>query len=205
VAADTPTRIADAARGCLLDEGYANLSTRRVAERAGVPLSQIHYHFKGKQGLLLAVLARENERLVDRQTKMYAADAPLSKRYDQACDFLDEDLDSGYVRILQEMMASGWSDRVVAEQVVALLKGWLDLLREVAEEAEATFGSLGPFSAEQVATLVGMGFLGGESLLLLQDAGWSESVRGALRAVGDLIREAEGRSSVRARAVSPRR
>jgi AcrR family transcriptional regulator len=191
VAADTPGRIADAARSCLLDDGYANLSTRRVAERAGVPLSQIHYHFKGKQGLLLAVLERENERLVDRQTRMYAADSPLSERYDQACDFLDDDLASGYVRVLQEMIAGGWSDDAVAEKVVALLKSWLDLLCEVADEAERRFGSLGPFSAEDVAMLVGMAFIGGESLLLLEDPGWKKSARTALRRVGDLIRQAE--------------
>ena len=191
MAAGTSDRIADAARDCLLAEGYANLSTRRVAERAGVPLSQIHYHFKGKQGLLLAVLARENERLVDRQTKMYGVDAPLSARYDQACDFLDDDLASGYVRVLQEMIASGWSDDVVGEQVVALLRSWLDLLREVAEEAERRFGSLGPFSAEQVAMLVGMVFVGGESLLLLDDPEWSKSARAALRRFGDVIRWAE--------------
>lgn len=192
--ATTPDRITDAARGCLLDEGYAKLSTRRVAERAGVPLSQIHYHFKGKQGLVLAVLARENERLVDRQTKMYGAEKPLSARYDQACDFLDDDLASGYVRVLQEMIASGWSDPVVAEQVVALLKSWLDLLSEVAKEAEDEFGSLGPFSAEDIATLVGMAFIGGEALILLDDPAFSTSARAALRRFGDLIRDAEGRT-----------
>lgn len=194
MAATTPDRITDAARGCLLDEGYAKLSTRRVAERAGVPLSQIHYHFKGKQGLVLAVLARENERLVDRQTTMYGAEEPLSARYDQACDFLDDDLASGYVRVLQEMISSGWSDPVVAEQVVSLLKSWLDLLSEVAKEAEEEFGSLGPFSAEDVATLVGMAFIGGEALILLDDPQFSKSARAALRQVGELIREAEKRA-----------
>lgn len=194
MAATTPDRITDAARGCLLDEGYAKLSTRRVAERAGVPLSQIHYHFKGKQGLVLAVLARENERLVDRQTTMYGAEEPLSARYDQACDFLDDDLASGYVRVLQEMISSGWSDPVVAEQVVSLLKSWLDLLSEVAKEAEEEFGSLGPFSAEDVATLVGMAFIGGEALILLDDPQFSKSARAALRQVGELIREAETRA-----------
>lgn len=191
MAADTPSRIAEAARGCLLAEGYANLSTRRVADRAGVPLSQIHYHFKGKRGLLLAVLERENERLVDRQTTMYAADAPLSARYDQACDFLDDDLASGYVRVLQEMIASGWSDPVLAEKVVALLKSWIELLSEVAREAETRFGSLGPFSAEDVALLVGMAFMGAESMLLLDDPGWWTAARAALRRFGDLIRQAE--------------
>ena len=191
MAADTASRIAEAARSCLLEEGYANLSTRRVAERAAVPLSQIHYHFKGKQGLLLAVLARENERLVERQTRMYAADAPLSARYDQACDFLDDDLASGYVRVLQEMIAGGWSDDRVAAEVIGLLKSWLDLLAEVAGEAERRFGSLGPFSAEDVAMLVGMAFMGAESMLLLGDPDWATSARRALRRFGDLIRHAE--------------
>ena len=189
--ADTASRIAEAARSCLLEEGYANLSTRRVAERAAVPLSQIHYHFKGKHGLLLAVLARENERLVDRQTRMYAADAPLSARYDQACDFLDDDLASGYVRVLQEMIASGWTDDRVAAEVIGLMNSWLDLLAEVAAEAERRFGSLGPFSAEDVAMLVGMAFMGAESMLLLGDPVWATSARRALRRFGDLIRRAE--------------
>lgn len=190
MAADTRDRIVDAARECLLEEGYANLSTRRIADRAGVPLSQIHYHFGGRRGLVLALLASENERRVTRQAQMYAAQAPLSLRYDQACDFLDDDLASGYVRILQEMLAAGWSDPEVAEQATLLLREWFDLLTKVMREAEEQFGSLGPFRAEDVAVLVGMAFLGGESLLLLGD-GWSDPVRTALRRVGDLIRAAE--------------
>lgn len=190
MAADTRARIVDAARECLLDDGYANLSTRRIADRAGMPLSQIHYHFGGRRGLVLALLASENERRLARQTQMYAAQGPLSERYDQACDFLDEDLASGYVRILQDMLAAGWSDPQVAEQATLLLRGWFDLLTTVVREAEDELGSLGPFGPEQAATLVGMAFLGGESLLLLGDH-WSDPVRSALRAVGDLIRSAE--------------
>ena len=48
---DTRLRILAAAKGVLLDAGYANLSTRGIAEAAGVPLSQIHYHFGSKQKL----------------------------------------------------------------------------------------------------------------------------------------------------------
>jgi AcrR family transcriptional regulator len=194
MAADTGDRIVEAARACLLGDGFAGLSTRKVADLAGVPLSQIHYHFGGKQGLVLALLARENEKLVARQEEMYAADTPLSMRYDQACDFLEDDLASGYVRVLQEMIAGGWSDPAVSEQVVILLRAWLDVLVGVAQEADEQFGSLGPFTAEDVATLVGIAFLGGEALLLLADPAWSTSIRVALRKVGDLIREAEQRT-----------
>ena len=191
MAADTVARLTDAARTRLLADGYANLSTRRVADEAGVPLSQIHYHFGGKQGLVLALLAAENERRVGRQEDMYAGDLPLSVRYDRACDFLEDDLASGYVRVLQEMIAAGWSDHAVAEQVVTLLTAWFEVLHGVLVEAEDAFGGLGPFSAEDVALLVGMAFLGGESLLLLDDPRWSNATRAALRRVGDLIRRAE--------------
>jgi hypothetical protein len=32
---------------------------------------------------------------------MYAGDEPLWRQWDRACDFLETDLESGYVRILQ--------------------------------------------------------------------------------------------------------
>ncbi|GAA1616656.1 TetR/AcrR family transcriptional regulator [Catellatospora bangladeshensis] len=191
MAADTTTKIMESARSCLLSGGYANLSTRRVADRAGVPLSQIHYHFGGKQGMVLALLDRENRLLVERQRQMYAGPVPLWKRYEQACDFLDDDLASGYVRVLQEMVAAGWSDDAVARQVLALLQGWMDILEEVAREAEARFGSLGPFSAADLATLIGLAFLGGETLILLGDTGWSRRVHVALRRVAEAIRTLE--------------
>lgn len=191
MATEVATKILESARSCLLSDGYANLSTRKVADRAGVPLSQIHYHFGGKQAMILALLDLENQRLVGRQREMYAASVPLWKRYEQACDFLDDDLASGYVRVLQEMIAAGWSDTAVAHQVREMLKGWLDLLEEVAREAEKRFGTLGPFTATDIATLVGLAFLGGEALILLGDKQWSNRARTALRQVAYLIREIE--------------
>jgi AcrR family transcriptional regulator len=185
---DTPVQILEAARGCLLAEGYARLSTRHVADAAGVPLSQIHYHFGGKQGLVLALLNHENTRLIGRQRRMYAADAPLWKRYEQACDFLDDDIASGYVRVLQEMIAAGWSDKKVAEQVLGLLQNWQTVVEEAASGAQAR---LGPLTAEDAAALVGLSFLGGEAILLLGDKDWARRVRTALRSLGTLIRQIE--------------
>jgi AcrR family transcriptional regulator len=189
--ADTSTQILEAARGCLLADGYANLSTRKVADAAGVPLSQIHYHFGGKSGMVLALLDYENRMLVRRQRLMYGTEMPLWKRYEQACDFLDDDLESGYVRVLQEMIAAGWSDAEMARRVMEMLRGWLDLLEQVASEAEARFGSLGPFTPNDLGILVGLSFLGAESLILLGDQEWSDRLRRALRRVGELIRSFE--------------
>lgn len=198
-APDTRTAIIEGARARLLADGHAGLSTRRVAQTAGVPVSQLHYHFGSKQGLLLAVLEDENRRRLARQTEMYSAERPLWQRYEQACDFLEDDLESGYVRVLQEMIAEGWVNQAVGEEVRSLLRGWYDVLTEVAEEAEARFGSLGPFTAAEVATLVGNAFMGSEALILLGFDRNDLPIRTALRRIGTLIRSIEERPATNGR------
>jgi AcrR family transcriptional regulator len=190
-AIDTRTLILEAVRRRLLADGYAALSTRKVAEEARVSLSQLHYYFGSKQGLVLALLDEENRRRLKRQSNMYAEDAPLWIRYEQACDFLDDDLDSGYVRVLQEMIAAGWSNEGVGQAVRDLLSGWFALLVNVAREAERRHGPLGPFTAEEIATLVGTAFFGGEALLLLGFDRHTLPIRAALRRIGVVIRQLE--------------
>jgi AcrR family transcriptional regulator len=194
---DTRTRILAAAKGALLDAGYANLATRGIAEAAGVPLSQIHYHFGSKQKLMLAVLDMENQQRLARQAAMYQSNLPLWKQWQQACDFFDEDLESGYVRVLMEMTAAGWSNREIADAVSAEVQGWFDLLAEVARRAADRFGSLGPFTPEEVAALAGLPFIGAEAAILL---GLDESkiaARPALRKIGELLRLVEERPEPR--------
>ena len=198
-AVDTGTLILEAARRRLLADGYAGLSTRKVAEEAQVPLSQLHYHFGSKQGLILRLLEEENQRRLDRQRNMYAEDAPLWKRYERACDYLEDDLDSGYVRVLQEMIAAGWSNPEIQAAVRKLLGGWFALLAKVARDAERRFGPLGPFTAEEAGTLVGATFIGAEALLLLGFDRDVMPIRSALRRIGTAIRQLEEESGRRRR------
>jgi AcrR family transcriptional regulator len=191
VVTDTRLRIIEAARTRLLADGYAGLSTRKVAEEAGVPLSQLHYHFGSKGGLIMALFEMENQERLTRQIHMYAEDRPLWQRYEQACDFLEDDLESGYVRVLQELVAAGWSNAEIGAAVIELLGGWIALLTEVAREAERRHGPLGPFTAEELATLIASAFFGSEALLLLGFDRDALPIRSALRRIGVLIRERE--------------
>ena len=188
---DTRSRILEAARRRLLADGFLGLSTRKVADEAEVPLSQLHYHFGSKGGLVLALFEEENKRRLDRQTRMYAEDAPLWQRYERACDFLEDDLESGYVRVLQEMIAAGWSNEQVGDAVRELLGGWFQLLVDVAREAEGRHGPLGPFTADEVAALITTSFIGSEALLLLGFDRQVMPIRSALRRIGVVIRALE--------------
>jgi AcrR family transcriptional regulator len=188
---DTRSRILEAARRRLLADGFLGPSTRKVADEAEVPLSQLHYHFGSKGGLVLALFEEENKRRLDRQTRMYAEDAPLWQRYERACDFLEDDLESGYVRVLQEMIAAGWSNEQVGDAVRELVGGWFQLLVDVAREAEGRHGPLGPFTADEVAALITTSFIGSEALLLLGFDRQVMPIRSALRRIGVVIRALE--------------
>jgi AcrR family transcriptional regulator len=188
---DTRTQLLDAAEQCLHRYGYAGLSTRRVADAAGVPLSQIHYHFGSKDALVLALLDHQNRRLLKRQEATFATDLPLWKRWEKACDYLDEDLASGYVRVLQEMIAAGWSNPEIAAAVRGFLAGWYVLINRVAREALARFGRLGNLKADDIGCLVGNAFIGSEALLLLGFEDEGMPIRRSLRRFGALIRAAE--------------
>jgi hypothetical protein len=141
--------------------------------------------------MVLSLLAEENRRRLGRQITMYAEDGPLWRRYERACDFLEDDLDSGYVRVLQEMIAAGWSNDDISQAVRELLEGWFTLLVDVAREAEQRHGPLGPFTAEEIATLIGAVFFGAESLLLLGFDRQVLPIRAALRRIGVVIRQLE--------------
>ncbi len=187
----TRATIVEAAKQALLDVGYAGLSTRKIADEAGVPLSQIHYHFGSKQGLVLEVLEEENRKLLKRQEGMFGSDMPLWKQWEQACDFLEDDLSSGYVRVLQEMVAAGWSNPEIAAAVKDMLRKWFNLLANVAERASHRIGGLGPFTPGEASVIAGAPFLGVETMILLGFTEEEIPARSALRKFGEVLRAME--------------
>ena len=195
---ETGTALLEAAKKVLRQQGYAGLSTRDVAALANVPLSQIHYHFGSKQGMVLALFEYLNAQLLDRQNALFGDETlKLSEQWDRACDYLDDDIASGYVRVLQELTAASWSDAEVAKVIRAGLIIWFNLITELASKAERELGGLGPLAADEVAALIGCAFIGAESLYLLGGEKKGVPVRKALRRFGDLIRIAESGSSAR--------
>ena len=188
----TKAQILQAAQDVLLENGFAGLSTRRIAEVLGAPMSQIQYHFGSKEGMILALFEDMNTRLVDRQNTLFEdPHLSISEQWDMACAFLDEDISSGYVRILQELIAAGWSNPAIGVAVSDGLDAWQSLLIRAAERAERTFGRLDPFSAVDIASLVSVAFLGAEAQILLGRERKDIPIRQALRRVGDAIRALE--------------
>src|ERR1700682_375294 len=83
----TRTALLDAAMDCLIEEGYANTTTRRIAERAGVTPGALHHHFSGKAELLTAAVSHISKRFRQEMLGQGLPDAPsLKARFEQVLD-----------------------------------------------------------------------------------------------------------------------
>ena len=78
----------DAAERLLVDIGYARITTRRLAEEAGVNHGLVHYYFGSNESLLVRALERFTEGLIDRQRELYAADMPFVEKWRTAMRYL---------------------------------------------------------------------------------------------------------------------
>src|SRR6187401_113190 len=77
----TEQALLDAAERLLVEVGAAGITTRRVAEEAKLNHGLVHYYFGSVEQLLVRVLERFTDRLVERQREMYAADVPFLEKW----------------------------------------------------------------------------------------------------------------------------
>jgi len=198
--ATTVDRILDAARECLGESGFAAFSTRAVAERADVPLSQIHYHFRSKQQLLLRVLEEENQALVMRQRAMFEGSGSFAEKWDRACDYLETDIGSGYVRRLHELFGQAYADPVIAAALRNMTDSWLTAIADLVRRSlrPETLARVG-LTPEAFAAIAASSFLGAESMILIGMAESRAPNRQGLRQVGRWIAVLEARQASAAR------
>jgi AcrR family transcriptional regulator len=87
-AVDSRTRaeLLDAAELLLLEEGYAAVTSRRVAARAGLKPQLVHYYFRTMDELFLEVFRRRAEANVARMEQAVASDGSLRALWDLNAD-----------------------------------------------------------------------------------------------------------------------
>jgi AcrR family transcriptional regulator len=139
--AEATEALLSAAESLLVEVGYAGITVRRLAERAGVNHGLVHYYFGSMQDLLLRVVERFTAGLLERQRAMYAADVPFIDKWRQAMRFLDEDAESGYQKVWFELQALGWNDEGVRTRLQRLHQQWVDVLLPAFDAGLAELGA----------------------------------------------------------------
>lgn len=152
---DTEVAFLDAAERLLVRIGYANITTRRLAEAAGANHGLIHYYFGSMEQLLVSVLERYTDKLIERQRAMYAADAPFIEKWRTAMRFLEEDRESGYQKVWYELQALAWNRPDLREHLERVHEKWRATLTEAFAPAMAEYGlDQERFPVEALVTLV---------------------------------------------------
>jgi AcrR family transcriptional regulator len=185
--------------------GYANLNVRDIAREAGVNHALIGYHFHGKQQLVLAVLDEANKQLLERQARMYRATASASRQWREACDFYEEDLKSGFVRLLMELMGASFHDAELRAEFVPRLLGWHRLIEAAVVDFIARSKLDLPVSAQAITAWIGWFWTGMEASMVLGIDERDGHQREALAAVATLLRRVERRARVPLKAPAARR
>lgn len=119
----------DAAERLLVEVGYGGITTRRLAEEAGVNHGLVHYYFGSIENLLVRTLERFTERLIARQREMYAADIPFIEKWRTAMRYLVEE-DVRYEKVWLELQALAWNRAEMREQVMQVDERWRAVLTE---------------------------------------------------------------------------
>jgi len=86
------TVLIDAAEQLMLEEGYAAVTARRVAARAGLKHQLVHYYFRAMDDLFLAVFRRRAEQGLERQDQALASGQPLRALWQHSTDTRDTTL-----------------------------------------------------------------------------------------------------------------
>jgi AcrR family transcriptional regulator len=141
----------DAAERLLVDVGHAGITTRRLAEAAGVNHGLVHYYFGSNEALLLRALERFTSRLIERQRELYAADLPFTEKWRAAMRFLVAD-DRAYEKIWLELQALAWNDAALRERLVRVNDEWRAVLTEAFAEPHRELGI--PMPLEALVALV---------------------------------------------------
>lgn len=118
----------NAAEQLLMDEGFAAITTRKLAEKAGVNLGLIHYYFGSMEELFLRVLERFTDKLTKRQRAMYASSASYPEKWREAMGYLDAD--KPYQKIWWELQAMSWNRPEFQKRVATVHAAWRDAMRD---------------------------------------------------------------------------
>lgn len=122
---ETRDRLIDVTLRLMLDEGYAAVTSRRVAALADVKPPLVHYYFRTMEDLFLAVFRRGAEANLERQAAALASPQPLRALWDLNRDPTGTALTMEFMALANHRKAirdeiAAYAERFRAQQIEAL-------------------------------------------------------------------------------------
>lgn len=136
----------DAAERLLVEVGHAGITTRRLAQEAGLNHGLVHYYFGSMENVLVRALERFTQRLISRQRSLYAADLPFIEKWRIAMRHLMSD-DVAYEKVWLELQALAWNNEVLRAHLATVDAEWRAVLTEAFAQPREDLGVDMPLDA----------------------------------------------------------
>jgi AcrR family transcriptional regulator len=160
----TRERLVAAAFAVLHEEGFGQASARTIAARGSFNAGLIFYYFDSVNDLLVEALAQSGRSQLGRYQKALGKVGTVTELVRAAEGLLQEDFDSGHVKVLTELVAASAGDPELRRAVLAQIEPWMAFTEETAERVLAPTGLTDLVPSEQVAFALVALFLGMELL-----------------------------------------
>jgi AcrR family transcriptional regulator len=174
----------DAAEKLMLEEGYAAVTSRRLAARAGLKPQLVHYYFRTMDDLFLALFRRRADQGLERQVRALTSEQPLWSLWDLSRDPRGTALTMEFTALANHRKAIQAELLASAERYRA---GLFDGFRSLLERYDIDQTSYPPMVCAVLMTSVST-FLVIETAMLGMSTGHDETVA----FVEGLIRRVEG-------------
>lgn len=100
--------ILDATESIMVEEGYAAVTSRRVAEAAGLKSKLVHYYFRTMEDLFVAVYERTQQEFLRRHLEAATSANPIRALWELS-------LQAERTRLSQELLALGNHKKAIGE------------------------------------------------------------------------------------------
>jgi len=144
----------DGAEAILREEGYAALTSRRVAERIGVKQRLVYYYFHTMDDLVVQTFRRLSVRELERLRLAQASDSPLREIWNVAIHTTD-------ARLISEFMALAGRVDTLRAEVVTFIEESRRIQVEVLSRSVVSraAGSIPPVATAIIATSLALTLL----------------------------------------------
>jgi AcrR family transcriptional regulator len=115
----TRKALLDAAEDLLITKGVASITTRKVADRAGVNQALVHYHYGTIEELLVAALERVSVQVNERSQRIYRSEGTfLAHWFEEMETMITSDFDRGWGKVWLENLTLAANRPKICKQYV---------------------------------------------------------------------------------------
>lgn len=184
----TRARIIEATLATIRTDGMLGASARAIARAGNFNQASIYYHFGSINEAVIAGLKQMSEERLARYERRLAEVTSLSALVEVGAELHQEDVASGTIHVLSQVMAAASGDELFAKEIGEIFEEWIDVVHRALQRVLGASPVAGLLPLRELASAVSALFLGIELLGELgSSTGRNESLYTAIAGLARLV------------------